>query len=834
MIPLHLEKKIEMNIIEHISGGVNTDAAYLLTDSRQLSIPTQTLFFAIKGDRHDGHHFLSELYQKGVREFVVEESSFQGPVQNLINSWNDAQIWVVPSAIRALQKTVINHRNQYHLPVVGIVGSNGKTIVKEWLTQLVAPGQQVVASPKSYNSQIGVPLSVWQIKKENTIGIFEAGISQAHEMEYLHQIIQPTIGIFTNIGSAHDDGFKSRKQKITEKLRLFTKVEKLIYRKDYHEIDEEISIILKPVNPHLQTITWAINTAADVQVAHTFKRTTTLLTISGKYGEHRFETTFRDEASLENLMHCIVFLLDFGIAPTQIQERIALLRPVSMRLELKEGIHHCYIIDDAYNNDLQGLSMALNFLGQQEQRKIKTVILSDVLQSGQPSSELYTIIARLLKEKNIDRLIGIGSEITSQAQCFDLPQQEFFNTTDDFLRDFAYSSLQDSLVLIKGARPFSFEKIVHRLQQKVHGTVLEINLDALTHNLNFYKAKVGSDTKLMAMVKAFAYGSGSSEVASLLQYHRVDYLGVAYTDEGVALRQSGINLPIMVMNTNRATFDLLWEYQLEPEIYSRTILKDWIEYIEYRAEPALAPKVHLKLDTGMHRLGFTENDYEWLVEELRRNPAVKIASTFSHLVGADEGVHNEFSKLQYQRFVKGAELIESALGYNVIKHILNSAGIVRFPEYKLDMVRLGIGLYGVEATNRQQNELETVGTLKTMVSQIKYLQAGETVGYSRKGQITHDSAIATIAVGYADGYDRGLGNGVGKVCVNGTLCPTIGNICMDMTMIDVTNANVEEGDEVIVFGPEVPITDLANSLGTIPYEILTGIGERVKRVFYKI
>ena len=830
---MQTDKLIGMSTIEHTAGAIETGATYLLTDSRQISFPAQSIFFAIKGPRHDGHVFLPELYQKGVREFVLEIDSFTPELRTLTSTWSDARIWVVASSIKALQKTVIAHRSKFSIPVIGIVGSNGKTIVKEWLAQLLAPGQRVVASPKSYNSQIGVPLSVWNMSKENTLGIFEAGISQAHEMEYLQQIIQPTTGIFTNIGSAHDDGFRSRKQKITEKLRLFTKVQKLIYRKDYTEIDEEISLILRPVNPFLKTVSWSVNGGADVQVSYTFKRTTTLISIQGTLGSHRFETIFRDEASLENLIHCLVFMLDFGIPASVIQQRIEVLRPVSMRLELKEGINHCYIIDDAYNNDLQGLSMALNFLGQQEQRKLKTVILSDVLQTGQTPAELYNVIARLLKEKNIDRLIAIGPEITSQADLFQIEQKEFYADTDAFLRDFAYASLHDNLVLVKGARPFSFEKIVHRLQQKVHGTVLEINLDALTHNLNFYKSKIGSETKIMVMVKAFAYGSGSSEVASLLQYHRVDYLGVAYTDEGVALRQSGITLPVMVMNATPPTFDLLWQYKLEPEIYSRAILTEWIAYIQKRNDPSEAPAVHLKLDTGMHRLGFTENDYDWLVEQLQLNPAIKVSSIFSHLVGADEGEHNDFSRLQYERFVKGAALIETSLGYPVTRHILNSAGIVRFPEYKLDMVRLGIGLYGVEATSRQQDALQTVGTLKTVVSQIKYLAAGETVGYSRKGQITHNSAIATLAIGYADGYDRGLGNGVGKIWVNGTLCPTIGNICMDMTMVDVTEADVSEGDEVIVFGKERPITDLAKSIGTIPYEILTGIGERVKRVFYK-
>jgi alanine racemase len=822
-----------MILTENTTAYIETQASYLLTDSRQLSFPQKSIFFAIKGERHDGHQFLSELYGKGVREFVVEEASLTDTLLEEINSWQDVKVWTVFSSIRALQKIVTEHRNKFNIPVLGIVGSNGKTIVKEWLLQLTAPGQRVVASPKSYNSQIGVPLSVWNLKKEHTLGIFEAGISRAHEMEYLQPVIKPTIGIFTNVGSAHDDGFRSRKQKVTEKLRLFTKVKKLIYRKDYSEIDEEIGLILKPVNPFLKTISWGSQTDADVTVSYDLFADKTVVEITGLFGNNQFETGFRDEASLENLTHCILFLLDFGLPASVIQERILLLRPVSMRLELKEGINNTYLIDDTYNNDLQGLTMALNFLAQQEQRSHKTVILSDVLQSGQTPAELYGIIAQLLREKKTDRLVGIGPEMCRQINQFDIPRKDFYPDTDSFLSTFPFSSLTDSLVLVKGARTFSFEKIVHRLQQKVHGTVLEINLDALTHNLNFYRSKAGAETKIMVMVKAFAYGSGSSEVANLLQYHRVDYLGVAYADEGVSLRQSGITLPIMVMNPTAPTFDTLWQYHLEPEIYSRKILSDWITYVKQRNALADIPSIHLKLDTGMHRLGFVEDDYEWLLAQLKENPEIHVSTIFSHLVGADEGVHNGFSHQQYERFIKGASLIENTLGYNCTKHILNSAGIVRFPEFKLDMVRLGIGLYGVEATGQQQKFLQPAGTLKTVISQIKYLAAGETVGYSRRGQVDHDSAIATLAIGYADGYDRGLGNGVGEVWVNGILCPTIGNICMDMTMVDITQAQAEEGDEVIIFGKEMPITNLAKRISTIPYELLTGIGERVKRVFFK-
>ncbi len=822
-------------IKESTASKIKTKANFLLTDSRQISFPEQSIFFCIKGDRHDGHQFIDELYHKGIREFVVESSSFDDQLKATCETMEDATFWVVVSSIRALQSIVAQHRRKFKPEVVGIAGSNGKTIVKEWLSQLMSVDKSVVSSPKSYNSQIGVPLSVWNLESRHELAFFEAGISKAHEMEYLQPVIQPTIGIFTNIGSAHDDGFRSKKQKITEKLRLFTKVKKLIYRKDYKEIDSEIDLILRPVNNSLKTITWGTPLSdADYHVVFSPQKDKTFIALWSKSLEDiRFDTAFRDDASLENLTHCIVFMLDQGLSTEVIQERIELLRPVSMRLELKEGINRSYIINDAYNNDIQGISMALNYLSQQEQRNKKTVILSDVLQSGLLPLDLYQTISTLLREKQIDRLIGIGPEMLKQAMLFDIGEQEFYTSTDEFLKKFKFSTLADNLVLVKGARPFSFEKIVHRLQQKVHGTVLEINLDALTHNLNYYKNKLKKGTKTMAMVKAFAYGSGSSEVASLLQFNRVDYLGVAYTDEGVALRQSGITLPIMVLNATPATFDMLWEYKLEPEIYSPNILTEWIRYALDRNEPTQMPSVHIKLDTGMHRLGFVASDLDWLDAKLVDNPFIRVASIFSHMVGADEGVHNDFSRQQYDQFVLGAQRIENSIGYPVLKHILNSAGIFRFPEYHLDMVRLGIGLYGVETTGSEQNKLQTVGQLKTVISQIKYLKTGETIGYSRKGVLEKDATIATIAIGYADGYNRKLGNGVGKVLINGVLCPTVGNICMDMTMVNVTDIEVEEGDEVIVMGAEISLIEIAKAIDTIPYEILSGIGMRVKRIFYR-
>jgi Alr-MurF fusion protein len=830
-----------MPLIEAVPSEITTGAQYLLTDSRQLNFAARTLFFALRGEHHDGHKFLTYLYQRGVREFVVEKSGLSPTMKAQLKKWSDATVWVVSNSLSALQQLTVRHRHQFALPVVGITGSNGKTTIKEWLQQLLTPSERVVASPKSYNSQIGVPLSVWNLNASHTIALFEAGLSRPHEMEYLQPIIDPTIGIFTNIGSAHDEGFRSRKQKIAEKLRLFTHAETLIYRKDYAEIDEEINLILRHVNPGLRTLAWGTSPNSEVRVGYESGETATIVKLSGTLGDHRFETHFRNEATLENLTHCLVFLLNYGLAPIIIQERIRSLRPVSMRLQLKEGIHHCYVIDDTYNNDIQGITIALNFLNQHDTRSRKAVILSDVLQSGQPAPELYGTIAQLLHEKKVSIFVGIGAEMQHQAALFGVPKRYFFPDTATFLQDFPLSTLADSVVLVKGARTFQFEKIVHRLQQKVHGTMLEIDLDALTHNLNFYRNRIGPQTKIMVMVKAFAYGSGSTEVASLLQFHRVDYLAVAYADEGVVLRQNGITLPIMVMNPAPGTFETLCEYQLEPEIYSRKIMGDWTVFIENRSgkpqsgPPAdeLVPGIHIKLDTGMHRLGFVEDDYEWLHEQLAEHPQLRVHSVFSHLVGADEGDLNAFSRQQYDRFVRGATQLEQAVGYPLIKHLLNSAGIVRFPEYRLDMVRLGIGLYGLEASGQEQRHLQTVGTLKTTISQIKHVKAGETVGYGRRGVLTRDTVVGTLALGYADGYDRGFGNGIGRVWVGGTLCPTLGNVCMDMTMVDLTGTTAAEGDEVTVFGAEVPITDLAARIGTIPYEILTGVGERVKRVFFK-
>lgn len=812
------------------SEPIITEASVLLTDSRFVSQPEHSIFFAIKGERHNGHQFIEELYQKGVREFVVEKKNITDDFKNRLKKLSDVKIFLVENAIRALQNLVAEHRQKFNIPVVGITGSNGKTIVKEWLSALLSGNYNIVKSPRSYNSQLGVPLSVWETNENHTLGIFEAGISKSGEMENIEPIIRPSIGIFTNVGSAHDEGFRSRKQKTTEKLRLFRRSKTLIYCKDYEDIDDEIRILLKAVNPAIELIGWSKKAGSNIYVNPTKSATYSTLQILWNSKIYDFQIPFADDASIENATHCIFLMLHQGIDTNEIQARLNLLKPIAMRLELKQGINDCYLIDDTYNNDFAGLSMALNFMSQQHTKRRKVLIISDLLQSGLEEVELYESIGDLVKGKQIDQVIGIGEVISRNQQFF--KNGFFYQSTEDFLSNFSLNQFQSSLILVKGARKFEFEKIVSRLIQKVHGTVFEVNLDALTNNLNFYRNKVGSATKIMVMVKAFAYGSGSAEVASLLEYHRVDYLGVAYTDEGVVLRQNGIKLPIMVLNPQPESFAKLLEYNLEPEIYSFKVFAQYLDFITSFTKQTF--KIHLKLDTGMHRLGFVEEDIEQLVEILKKNPKIEIASIFSHLVGADESEHNDFSKNQVEKFDKMSKQIINAFdGIKPLRHICNSAGIIRFPDAKFDMVRLGIGLYGVEVTGTEQNALQTVGTLKTIISQIKKLKAGETIGYSRKGILEKDSHIATIAIGYADGFDRGFSKGVGKVLVNGVACPVVGNVCMDMTMIDVTEATCEEGDEVVIFGKDLSIRDLAKTIDTIPYEILTGVSERVKRVFYK-
>ncbi|RYU83722.1 bifunctional UDP-N-acetylmuramoyl-tripeptide:D-alanyl-D-alanine ligase/alanine racemase [Hymenobacter persicinus] len=803
---------------------------HLLLDSRRVGQPAGSLFFALRGPQHNGHRYLPELYAKGVRLFVVED---EAEIPGGLVAFPEAGVLLVPNSLAALQALAAHHRRQFHLPVFGITGSNGKTIVKEWLAQLLSPDELVCKSPRSFNSQVGVPLSVWELNPTHTLGIFEAGISERGEMPRLARVIQPTLGLFTTLGTAHDAGFASPEEKVGEKMALFADVDTLFYCRDQALVHQAAEVLL----PTHRRFTWSRQYPHDANVAVTVlealaDRTLVRIVVDKPLPqEHTFTVPFADEPSVENALHCLCVLLWRQVAAPEIQRRLDRLQPVAMRLEMKQALNDCYVLDDTYNNDLAGLSLALDALARQPRRGRRTLILSDVLESGLPAAELYARVAALLPAHGVERLIGVGPEISQFQQAFDLGAKEFFTDTEAFLRDFRPDQFQHETILVKGARRYEFERIVTAFQQKIHGTVLEVNLDALVHNLNFYRARLQPGTKLMVMVKAFAYGSGSYEVANMLQFHRADYLAVAYADEGVDLRQHGISLPIMVMNPSPDSFQKLRQYHLEPEIYSFERLRD---YLRAAGEQPL-PAIHLKLDTGMRRLGFAEEDLPELCALLRENAAhLRVASALTHLAGADEEQHNDFSRRQLAAFQRMTPLVEAALSYPILKHALNSAGIVRFPEAHFDMVRLGIGLYGVEASGQEPRALRPVSSLHTTISQIKTLAPGETVGYGRRGQATdYERRIATLAIGYADGYDRRFGNGGGEVVIRGQRAPIIGNVCMDMCMADVTHIPAcRAGDSVVVFGEEVPLVELAGRIGTIPYELLTNVSERVKRVFF--
>ncbi len=789
---------------------------YLIIDSRKLFASPRSLFFAIKGVRNDGHTHITTAYEQGIRLFVVEKDieAEKYPLASFIK---------VPSSIRALQSLATAHRSQFNYPVIGITGSNGKTIVKEWLFQMLSPKFKCVKNPGSYNSQVGVPLSVWQMNSMHELGIFEAGISLPGEMDALQKIIQPSIGVFTTLGSAHDEGFSSPHEKLLEKLKLFQSCKTIIYCHDYATINDEI---IRQKKTFQELISWGENNGANVLLEF---NNVDSVSLSGKFGSLNFTLPFINAASRENVLHCIMVLLHLGFTASEIQEKIDQLRAIPMRLELKQGINHCQVIDDTYNNDLGGLRISLDFLEGINMPK-KTLILSDILQSGLTLDELSQEVFRLLKEKHIQKFVGIGFGFHSHQKPFnDLHVDcRFYLTTEDFLKEVDWNSFVQEAILVKGARVFQFERIIRPLQKKIHGTTMEIDLGAMVHNLNFFRSLLQPNVKLMVMVKAFAYGSGSTEIASLLQYHQVDYLGVAYADEGVELRNHNIHLPIMAMNPGKDSWDVLLDRQLEPEIYSLSLLNSLVEYLNGR--PCT---IHLKIDSGMHRLGFEINALADAVKILSNHRNVSVASVFSHLAAADNSAHDPFSKEQVTRYNEALDLIQNGLKISPIRHLLNSSGILRLPEYQLDMVRLGIGLYGIDPTGEFKDKLLTVATLKTVVSQVRKVAAGESIGYSRMGTAETDMTIATIAIGYADGYSRSFGNGVGQVSIRGKKASVVGNVCMDMTMVDVTHiVEAVEGDEVIIFGKDNSIYEIAAQANTIPYEILTNTSERVQRVFF--
>lgn len=855
-----------------------TDATLstLLLDSRRVGLTEGAVFFALRGPRHDGHQHLAALYAKGVRLFVVSH-----PPASLA-PFAGAGFVQVREVLAALQTLAARRRAEFGGPVWAITGSNGKTIVKEWLAQVLAPDEAVCRSPKSYNSQVGVPLSVWELAPgRHTLGVFEAGISERGEMERLAAVIRPTHGIFTTLGTAHDAGFASEAEKLAEKLRLFEQpgFELLVYCADQPAVHAAVQA------RGLPALAWTRHEVPGAVLRFRLKATTAGTTSvrvrlsEGAATAHfpaeqpawqatRFTLPFADEPSVENALHCLAVLLwrqldpAKALTPAEIQYRLQRLHPVAMRLEMKAGRHGCYLLDDTYNNDLAGLSLALDALSRQARPGGRTLILSDVLESGLAGPELYARVLALVRAHGVTRLIGVGEELAAQLKIMNyeleieaatpkreaaLPQNQFiihnsqfiiqtFPSTEALLAELRPADFQNETILIKGARRFGFERVVAALQQPQHGTVLEVNLDALTHNLQYYRQLLLPRTRLMVMVKAFAYGSGSYEVASLLEFQRADYLAVAYADEGQQLRDNGISLPIMVLNPGPDSFAQLRRYRLEPEIYSLERLHDYLQAArEAPADGAGAlPPLHLKLDTGMRRLGFAEEELPELLALLANHrAALPVAGIMTHLAAADDPAHDEFTRQQLATFRRMAAAIEAVLGYPALKHALNSAGIRRFPEAQLDMVRLGVGLYGVEAGAEDAANLLPVSTLKTTISQIKTLPAGSTVGYGRRGAATgHERRVATLAIGYADGYDRRFSNGAGLVLLHGRRAPVVGSVCMDMVMVDVTDVpEARPGDVAVVFGESLSTSELAQRINTIPYELLTNVSERVKRVF---
>lgn len=804
-----------------IQGQANISVSHLLIDSRQVTEASNSVFIALVTDRKDAHQFVFPLYQKGVRLFIVNH------VPEDCENLTEACFLIVGDTLRALQNLATFHRQQFNIPVIGITGSNGKTIVKEWLYQLLKEDYTICRSPKSYNSQVGVPLSVWQLNSHHTLGVFEAGISQAGEMELLEKMIHPSIGVLTSLGSAHDEGFENQEEKLKEKLKLFSHCETIIVNA-LALSDQQLSLL-----PQEDVFLISKKSEATLQISVT-KQQGVETVIYGVYKKKALSiiVPFTDSASIDNAITCWAVLLHLGLPQEEIENRMQSLQSVAMRLELKLGNNNCVLINDFYNSDINALEIALHHQKQQHRGGSKVVILSDIEQSGKSNEELYSAVAKLMSQFKIDLLIGIGHEISSQRKLFHT-NSYFFETTDAFINESKRNEqlqFKDAIILLKGARRYEFENISKLYQQKSHDTVLEINLNKLIHNINFYRSQIDKQTKIMCMVKATGYGSGSSEIAFTLQHHHIDYLAVAYADEGVELRKAGIYLPIMVMNPEESSYNDMIDYHLEPELFSFKMANEFLQALQLKAISEPYP-VHVKLDTGMHRLGFEEHQIIELCTFLKKETELKVKSIFSHLVASDDKAFDVFTNQQIDGFRRMAHQLENALGYETIKHISNSGGVTRFKQAHFNMVRLGIGMYGVGFNDLEKQHLENISSLKTKVSQIKHLKAGDTVGYNRKGVVTKNSMIATIPVGYADGFSRRLGNANFSVLIHGKYCPTIGNICMDMCMVDVSHIDCKEGDEVIIFETNEQLMHLSEAMDTIPYEVLTNISSRVKRVY---
>lgn len=819
--------KIAENINAKRLGDAEAQISFILTDSRSLCFPEETLFFALRSERNDGHHYIDELYHRGVRNFVVEQ------LPDAFSSiYKQANFLQVDNSLLALQQLTTWHRSAFTIPIVGITGSNGKTMVKEWLSQLLSFDHNVTRSPKSYNSQIGVPLSVWLLNESSEIGIIEAGISKRGEMEALQKIIQPTIGVLTSLGAAHQENFSSIEEKCKEKLLLFKDTQALVYQMD----DAIAAKCIEDFSYDGTLLGWSEKNKDAALFVEKISKDTTTSTIEYCWQtatKGKFTLPFIDDASIQNCITCAAISLYLGMKPETLAERMPMLEPVAMRLEVKEGQHGCTLINDSYNSDINSLDIALDFMNRRpdQQKRARTLILSDILQSGQTEKQLYCDVAELVQKRGIKKFIGIGSALMRQQEVFDgVEERYFFENVADFINSKVFNSLADEVILLKGARSFGFDQLTELLVKKVHETVLEVNLNAVVDNLNWYRSFLKPETKLVCMIKADAYGAGAVEIAKTLEEHRVDYLAVAVADEGATLRRNGIKSNIMIMNLEMSSFKTLFDYELEPEIYSFRLLDALIKAAE--KEGITGYPVHIKFDTGMHRLGFNpRTDIAQLIEKLRHQNALIPRSVFSHFVGSDNNDFDSFSAEQFKLFDEGSKQLQSAFSHRILRHIDNSAGIEHFPERQLDMCRLGLGLYGI---NPRNNEIiNNVSTLKTTILQMRNVPKGETVGYSRRGVIEKDSVIAAIPIGYADGLNRKLGNRNCYCLVNGQKADYVGNICMDVALIDVTGIDCEEGDSVEIFGDNLPVTILSNVLETIPYEVLTTVSNRVKRVYFQ-
>ena len=863
-------------------GQTDAQIGWLLTDSRSLCFPEETLFFALSSSRNDGHKYIPDLYRRGVRNFVVSMSPKLGDDRglnkgmtdvssdpqppNLGGLYKDANFLVVPSPLAALQRLAERHRDEFDIPIIGITGSNGKTMVKEWLYQLLLPSQKIVRSPRSYNSQIGVPLSVWLLNEQTEVGIFEAGISQPGEMYALRDIIQPTIGVLTSLGAAHQENFRSMEEKCMEKLELMHDTESMVYCSDndivsrcirrmqykgekvaWSQCDENVAFFVKKVECGVRREEgdYLVGNNLSQDYSHSSLLTPHSSTITYIYQgeENTYAIPFIDEASIENSITCAAVALHLGLTPAQLADRMPRLEPVAMRLEVKQGQHGCILINDSYNSDINSLDIALDFM---QRRQVsppelggvrgglnRTLILSDMFQTGTPPDQLYAQVSDLCLKRGIDKFIGIGPELTAQADRIHIVHKQFFADVNHFLASSTFNDLHDELILLKGARSFGFDKITEQLEQKVHETILEVNLNAVVENLNYYRSFLKPETKMVCMIKADAYGAGAVEIAKTLQDHRVDYLAVAVADEGVTLRKAGITANIMIMNPEMTAFKTMFDYDLEPEVYSFRLLDALIKAA--RKEGITGWPVHIKLDTGMHRLGFDPvDDMFKLIDRLKHQNAIIPRSVFSHFVGSDSDDFDAFSARQFELFEQGSQKLQSAFSHKILRHMDNSAGIEHFPERQMDMCRLGLGLYGVDPYQPPKlGGLKPVSTLKTTILQLRHVPAGDTVGYSRKGKIDRDSVIAAIPIGYADGLNRHLGNRHGYCLVHGQKAEYVGNICMDVAMIDVTDIPCQEGDQVEIFGEHLPVTVLSDVIDTIPYEVLTAVSNRVKRVYFQ-